>query len=268
MILHDYHIHSSFSGDSQMSMETACERAIALGLKEIAFTDHVDIDFPNSDPSFAIDYALYSDKFFEVKEKYKGRLKLVFGVEVGHQAHVYEENMALLLKYPFDFIILSTHVFDKLDIHAGDFCKGKSREQSYTRYLEGVRESLSFFNHYSVYGHIDLIRRYGGYKENCFHPGEFSHLLDDILKTIAHTGHGIEINTSGFKYGLGSPMPTLHILKRFKELGGEIITIGSDAHAPEHIAHHFDVAVDMLKEAGFKYIANFEQLQAKFELID
>ncbi|MGE4284144.1 MAG: histidinol-phosphatase HisJ family protein, partial [Clostridia bacterium] len=224
MILHDYHIHSSFSGDSQMAMDTACEKAISLGLKEIAFTDHVDFDYPDFDNVFMIDYKQYYKQYRELKEKYKSRLKIVLGIEIGIQPHIYQETLALLHKYPFDFIILSTHVADKLELHTGDFCKGKSREQAYTRYLECVKEAVSTFNLYSVHGHLDLIRRYGGYKENYFHEDEFNDLLDYILQTIAQTGHGLEINTSGFRYGLGSPMPTLHILKRFKQLGGEIVT--------------------------------------------
>ncbi|NLY43534.1 MAG: histidinol-phosphatase HisJ family protein [Clostridiaceae bacterium] len=266
--MHDYHIHSNFSTDSQMSMEAACEKAIDIGLTDIAFTDHVDFDYPNFDDSFMIDYHEYRIALQKVREKYQDKLTIAFGVEIGLQPHVHQETLNLLNEHPFDFIILSTHVIDHLDMHVGDFCAGKTREQSYERYLKEVYDSVSSFDKYSVYGHLDLIRRYGGYTDNFFRPGEFDDLLNSILKKIIESGHGIEINTSGFRYGLGTPMPTLDILKKYKELGGELITIGSDAHSPEYIGHGFDYALDMLRCAGFRYIANFKQLNPIYVPID
>ena len=260
----DYHVHSNFSGDSDMSMEAACEQAILLGLKEIAFTDHVDYDYPTFDTAFMIDYDQYMIEFSKTKEKYKDRLKVVLGVELGIQPHVHEESKALLQKYDFDFVIASTHCVDRLELHVGEFCHNKTREQAYIRYLEDVLHTITTFDNFNVYGHIDLIRRYGGYQDNCFHPGEFSDLLDQIMLTLIKKEKGLELNMSGYRYNLNSSMPPLHILKRFKELGGEMVTIGSDAHTPEFIAHHFDEAYEILQQLGFRYITTFEKMKPIF----
>ena len=88
--------------------------------------------------------------------------------------------------------------------------------------------------------------------------------IDEILKTLILKNIGLECNTAGFKYGLGFPNPHMDILKRYRELGGEIITVGSDGHKPEHLAYDFHKVPDILKEAGFSYYTIFKERKPEF----
>ncbi|MBZ4665092.1 histidinol-phosphatase HisJ family protein [Mahella sp.] len=265
--MYDYHIHSNFSTDSNMTMDQACRQSIALGLKEIAFTDHLDIDYPNFDDQFMIDFSLYTEQYNAVRVKYAPRLKVIKGIEIGLQPHTLRQSLEIASSYEFDYIIASTHVVDKLDLHNGDFCRGKTKEQAYRRYLEDMYDCIKSFPIFNVLGHIDLIRRYGDYDDKSMKYGDYADILNVILKWLIENGKGIEINTSGFRYNLNSTMPTPEFVRRYKELGGEILTIGSDAHSIDYIAYNFDLAYDIAREAGFKYVTTFEQQQPSFKKI-
>ena len=117
---------------------------------------------------------------------------------------------------------------------------------------------------FDVYGHLDYIVRYGPNKNKYYTYETYADVLDEILRTLIQRGKGIELNTAGFKYGLGHAHPILPVLKRYKELGGEIITLGSDGHAPEQIAWDFDKVPELLKEAGFTHFTTFQERKPIF----
>ncbi|HOQ16211.1 MAG TPA: histidinol-phosphatase HisJ family protein [Defluviitaleaceae bacterium] len=264
MFFADYHVHTSFSSDCQESMENQIQKAIELGLKEIALTDHVDFDYPDPQFPFMIDYDKYMIEFDRIKEKYKDKINIILGVEIGYQPHIVNELNDFFSKYDFQFIICSMHACDRLDLYNGDFFKGKEQKNAYLRYFECVLDNVKKYNYYDVYGHLDYINRYGNYENKILSYEDYSDIIDTILKTIIEAGKGIEINTSGFRYGLGHPSPQFAIVKRYKELGGEIITVGSDAHRKEDICSHFDCAYEMLKKAGFSKITVFKNRKASF----
>lgn len=263
----DCHVHSSFSGDSDMNCDTALNTALDIGLEGIAFTDHLDYDYPDYDDVFLIDFDKYSVFMDELKKNYTGRIKVLKGIEVGIQPHVIESSLEVVNKYDFDLVIASVHIVDKLDLHNGDFCKSKTQKEAYTRYLEEVLKTVNSFSNFDIFGHIDLIRRYGCYDDKTLKYTDYMDLIDEILAKLISMGKGIEVNTSGFRYSLNSPMPDFEIIKRFKELGGEIISTSSDAHYPEHIGYKFDYLKEMLKKAGFSYTAHFEQRKPMFTKI-
>ena len=120
--------------------------------------------------------------------------------------------------------------------------------------LEKIKNAQSDVD-FDVYGHLDYVVRYGPNKNQFYSYQKYAEVIDEILRTLIQKGKGIELNTAGFKYGLGHAHPTLDILKRYKELGGEILTIGSDGHTPEQIAWEFDIVPSLLKEAGFDVIS-------------
>jgi len=264
MYFADYHTHSDFSSDSTTPMEKNIKQAIALDLKEIAITDHIDFDYPDPDFSFVFEYESYKKQVDFLSEKYRNKIKILLGVEIGLQTHVYEEIENFLSKNYFDFIIGSTHCIDKCDLFTNDFFIGKTKYEAYYRYFEDVLNHIKKFSNFNVYGHLDFINRYGDYKDKTMIYSEFKDITDEILKELISRGKGIELNTSGFRYGLGHTHPQFEILKRYKELGGEIITVGSDAHVSKDICYHFDIAYNMLKEAGFEYITTFDNQHPKF----
>ncbi|MBO8159123.1 histidinol-phosphatase HisJ family protein [Thermosyntropha sp.] len=259
----DYHVHTDFSGDCNTSMEEMIKKAIKLGLKELAFTDHVDYDYP--DPSFeAIDYNTYTKFFEELKSKYEKKINLLLGVEVGYQPHIKKNIEELLQTYPFDFVICSTHMADRLDFYTGDFFQAKNQNESYRRYFENVLDAVNQFQNYDVYGHLDFIVRYGNFKSKTLAYADFKDIIDEILRKIIANGSGIEINTSGYRYKLNQLHPQTEIVKRYKELGGEIITVGSDAHRAEDLCSHFDIAYALLEKLDIKYIATYRQRKCSF----
>ncbi len=259
----DYHTHTSFSGDSQAPMESMVKRAVELGLSEMVFTDHVDYDY--ADPVFeTIDFEHYLKSFNYCKDKYRKDIKLLMGVEIGYQPHVESRIEALLAQIDFDFVIYSTHMADHLDFYTGAFFEGKERELAYNRYFENVWQSIKKTDNFNVYGHLDFIVRYGHYDAKNLSYYEHAPIIDRILRDIIYGGSGIEINTSGFRYGLGQMHPQADIIRRYYKMGGEIITVGSDAHDPKDLCADFNRAYTLLREIGFKYINAYEARKARF----
>ena len=144
------------------------------------------------------------------------------------------------------------------------FFQGRTEYEAYHRYFEVLLENLNTFSCFNTCGHIDYVVRYGPQKNRNYSYEKYQDILDEILKTLIQKQIGLECNTAGFKYGLGHPNPTEKILARYRELGGEILTLGSDAHAPEHIAYNFRETGEILKACGFRYYTIFKEGQPEF----
>lgn len=262
----DSHVHSNFSGDSDMPAEAACEKAIELGLDGIAFTDHLDYDFPNFDISFMIDFNKYAAFMTKLKAAYENKLKVFMGIEVGIEPQNVKDSEKIVKQYDFDFVINSTHIVDRKDPYIGEYYIGKTKREAFQRYLEVILDNITRYTDYDIVGHIGYIRRYGNYEDRSLRHVDYSDLLDAILHKVISDGKGIEINTSGYR-SIGTPIPDFDIVKRYKELGGEILTVGSDAHFSEHIALNFKEVQKHLKDIGFNYLAHFEKRKPVFEKI-
>lgn len=261
--LFDYHMHSSFSADCTASMEEMIEGAIRKGLTEICFTEHIDYDYPDDTIVFDFDKKDYDRKVKELQAKYEGRLRIKKGVEIGVQPHLLGQYEALLDKETFDFIICSMHTVEKKGLHYGDIFIGKTTEEAFSAYYDELLYCVKNFKQYNILGHVDLIKRYAKERvDNDFHA-----VLTDIFNIIIPEGKGIELNTSGVRYGLSNGMPSDDILKLYKQCGGEIITLGSDAHNPEDIAFQFRESLELFQSIGFRYIATFENQKPTFHPI-
>lgn len=265
MIYSDFHFHSSYSGDSEASMEAMIERGIALGLKTLCFTEHMDYDYdPQCDENFLLDTEDYLKGFLHYKEIYGDRIDLRFGVELGLQPHLAQRHKLYLLEYPFDFVIGSSHLIHGIDPYYPKFFQLKDETSCYLEYFESILENMEAFHEFDVYGHIDYIVRYCPSRKEDYSWRGFADIIDEILKKLISLGKGIEVNTGGFKYKLGHPNPHEDIIKRYGELGGEIITVGSDAHAPEYLGFEFSKVSEILKSAGFRYYTVFKERKAEF----
>lgn len=261
----DNHIHSKFSTDSKMDAEEACQKAVEIGLTGLVFTDHVDYDFPDFDESFLINFDKYFEAFTALKDKWKEKLDILIGVEMGFQPQILERINKVLLDYPFDFVINSVHIIDRLDPYTGMFFRGRSQRQSYQRYLQELLVSVKAYDNYDIIGHIGYAARYGDFEDKPLRYADYSDLLDQILKAVIAQGKGIELNTSGLRSDLMQPIPGYDVFKRYFELGGEILTLGSDSHFVEHLGHCFKEAASHLKDIGFRHVAHFEKRKPVFE---
>ena len=143
------------------------------------------------------------------------------------------------------------------------FWKERSVDETCEAYFKSIIDNIKSYKNFDTYGHIDYIIRYAPEKNKNYTYHKFADVLDDVLKTIIHNNIALEVNTAGYKYGLGQPNPQTDILQRYRELGGELITIGADAHRPDHIAYDFKKAETLLKDLGFKYYTIFKKRQAQ-----
>ncbi len=259
----DHHVHSEFSGDCNTPIEDVVKRAIKLGLKEVIFTDHQDYEYPSDEFCFEIDFEKYVEKIKTLREKYL-EIDILMGVEIGYQANLNPKIDKLLNTYPFDFVICSIHAWNGMELDQGDIFKGKTQAEGYREYFEYLKYTVENFQNCEVYGHLDFIVRYGNFENKVLRYEDYKDIIDDILKTIINNGKGIEINTSGLRYNLNTMLPNKDILRRYYELGGKIITLGSDAHRAEDLCSDFDLAIKELKEIGFKEITTFKNRKPSF----
>ena len=278
MIISDFHTHSSNSGDSDTKMQLQIEAAIKKGITQLCITEHMDIDYPAPPKGHEADYCdfnldcdSYKNEFDEMYKKYctssitNKDFCLYYGVELGLQAHIADLNREFLSGKSFDFVIASSHVLDHEDPYYPSYWNGKNEPDVFNHYFESIYENICLFDNFDVYGHIDYIVRYGHSKDYSY--SSVSDVIDSILKKLIESGKGIEINTGGLRSGLKYPNPCPDVLRRYRELGGEIITIGSDAHVPEHIAFGFDIAGSILKDCGFKYYTIFKNRKPMFLML-
>lgn len=259
----DCHLHSSHSGDSNTPMEEMILAGIARGLTTMCFTEHQDINYPDSPENPGNIFLLNTDSYLYelacLKEKYKNQIRLLFGVELGLQPDIMRQNAIYAKSYEFDFIIGSTHICHGKDPYYPAFFEGRSVEEAYREYFESILENIKKFSNFDVCGHLDYVIRYSTDKDSNYSHDKYKDIIDAILEILLEKGKGIELNTGGIKSGMKDFHPCTDILKRYRELGGEIITVGSDSHDIAHIGDYFQRATEVLKECGFRYYTVFEQ---------
>lgn len=272
----DNHVHSYFSTDSEASFESIIESALEKKLSSVCFTDHMDYDFPSEteEPEFVFDPDSYFARLQKLQKKYTD-FPIRIGVELGLKQGVRKSALELTESYPFDFVIGSTHLIDNMDPYEEAYWKTNGEAKGISRYYETTLENIKQGFDYDVYGHIDYVLRYAPtirhgkndpQKKEAFinrSMSENEELLREIFREIIKHGKGIEINTAGFTKGLGHPNPHETLLACYKELGGEIITMGSDAHEATYLGSHFEKAYAILKKSGFSQYTEFHQRKPK-----
>lgn len=267
--MYDYHVHSSFSGDCKYSMEDMVKGALEKNIKILSFTDHVDYDYGNDELDFVFDTEDYFKELKKIKSNYKGQIEVLSGIELGMQPHLVKNINEKINLENFDFIIMSIHTVMGKEMHHGELFADRDLIDAYFLYYDEMLEVLDNFSNFDIVGHINLIDRYVKYMDNnTVKLEEYKELIEKVLKKIIEKDKGIEINTSGIRYGINSFHPTVELLSLYKELGGEIVTIGSDAHSPDNIGFDYDDAVELLRELDFKYITTYKNRKKHFIKIE
>lgn len=261
-MISDSHLHTCFSTDSESRPEEMIEQAIRLGMKQMCITDHCDMDYP-ADPElgekpFRLDTEVYQRKITELREKYRGRMELRFGVELGLQMHLKERLETYVSRYPFDYVIGSLHLLDGKDPYDPDSFAELTDEELYRKYFLAEAENIRNFHEFQSFGHLDYVVRYGKKKAADYRYDIFREEIDEILRLLIEYEIALEINTGGLKYGLGFPNPHPDILKRYRQMGGRLITVGSDAHEPCYVGYRFDTVKELLIDAGYRYYTQFD----------
>ena len=256
----DYHMHSRVSFDGHHTGLAMAQAAVAAGLKEICFTDHLDYDPLGQMGKLDFDTDAYNAEYDHLEIP---GLKIRRGAEFGMDIHNLEQFQRDLQRRHFDFVLGSVHFVDDLDVYYEGYWQDKTVFQAERRYLEATLETVRLHNDFDVLAHLTYIG-----KTKC-HPApravpfdEHRELIDEILRVVAAKGKGLEMNSSGVDR-CGGFLPTIDYFRRFKELGGEIITIGSDAHTSDRVGQYSFDACSLLKEV-FGYVCTFEDRKPIF----
>ena len=290
----DCHLHTCFSGDSETPVRDQLDRAIALGMQAVCITDHHDWDAPNEkgemDDRFLLDFPRYIPALREIREEYRGKIDMGIGVELGLQLHARQdtENVMRLYGDAFDFIIGSIHFVDHYDVYypqwfAMDVSESRSDERyihasrhipsreeaeavtpekeaaRYRHFFEVTLKRLEAYDCFDTLGHLDFVVRYGPNRNQFYDFKTYGDIISAILELLIRKDKALEVNTGGFKYGLGHPNPCEDVLKRYRELGGRLLTVGSDAHVPGFVGYEFDRTAELLKEICFREYALYRK---------
>lgn len=260
MIVADFHTHSSFSTDSTEPLIEMAKAAAEKGLRTICLTEHLDYDYPGGE--FLLDTEAYRAELMRVKSELSGKVEVLFGVELGVMDYLAPRLNEFAAAWDFDFIIGSSHLVDGKDPYYPEYFESLGSRNGILRYFESILANVRAFDDFDVYGHLDYVVRYS--PEKSYEPLDYREIIDEILKALISLGKGIEVNTAGIASGMGYPHPNAFILRRYKELGGETVTVGSDAHAGARVAADFYRAQAALEAAGFDRYAVFRHRKPEF----
>ena len=259
----DYHTHTrfSFDGAKNSSPESLCEAAIARGVTDLAITDHfecnwrAEVAFPPYDADRAY------EEIMAAKEKYKGKVNLTYGIEIGQANQYPEEAKALLLSHDYEFVIGSIHnLRGALDFHYWDF-KRIFEDMSpayigycFERYINELCEVVDTLDKIDTVAHLTYLQRYCAMSGNEYDFMAHADKMAVLFEKIAKRDIALEVNVSTLWKGFGFPMPQKEILSLYRDCGGRLITVGTDSHSPEHIGECVDRAFDNLREIGLRDI--------------
>jgi len=284
MNLIDCHTHTQFSVDSEADINECVRRAAELGLAAYAITDHCECNawYPEEHYSakekevldtfdYANDFEASVSAVTALKEKYAGKLNLICGTELGQILHDKEVAEKVNADKRLDFIIGSNHqIFGEKDFYYLDYEKMSMDdiyallEQYFKEVAEMCRTGL-----FDVLGHITYCLRYMKQRSGIEADiSRFDDIIAESFRTLAQNGKGIEINTSGLRQGFGATFPDLKYTKMFRELGGEILSVGSDSHTVADIGADVQAGAEIAKAAGFTHLTYFKERKPVFVKID
>jgi histidinol-phosphatase (PHP family) len=264
--MYDYHAHTIFSADAVDSLDQMISTAADKGYSEIAITDHDDALHPETLTPSYLDLDAYTQALTDAAGRWNrpgSPITLIRGMEIGMTlGDALVQGSKDAQSYDFDFIIGSVHAARGGYIDEDVYLGKRSYEAKIRDYYQELIDCLKVFDNFDVIGHINNIDRYvDHYPENEL----FMDLADEAMTRIIDMGKGIEINTSSYRKGMGDrTTPTLDILKRYKALGGEILTIGSDAHRTGDVGRGLDKGLELAKAAGFEYLTTFRLRKPSF----
>lgn len=267
----DAHVHSTFSPDARSTLSDMCERAIELGLEAVYFTEHLDLDPRDSGYRF-FDPERYFSAIADARNRYGDLLEIGAGVEVCYQSHREEEIAHWLDAWPWDLVLGSVHIVDAYGdwvmipdrVSMARWAHRRTADEAYRPYFEELlRAARSGL--FDVLAHVDLVKRYGVEHYGPFDSHAFGDALDAVLEAAVETGTGLEVNTSGLYQPPCEPFPSAAILRRYQELGGHIITVGSDSHDHMQLGRGLADGYTCAGSAGFKAVARFRGRQPHLE---
>ncbi|MBP1743892.1 MAG: histidinol-phosphatase [Firmicutes bacterium] len=256
--MYDTHVHTDFSTDSKMKLEEAMAKA-TLDNKQLILTEHMDLNYPKPG-EFIFDV----NEYFKQYSQYRSD-DLLLGLELGMTEECLGEGKKIVESHPFDFVLGSIHVVDNLDLYYEAFYKGKVKSEAYGKYLQAMLVCVKNFHFVDSMGHIDYIARYGRYEDKEIYYHEHAEIMDEIFRMLIANDTSIELNTRRFdkKDVIEKLLP---IYKRYAELGGKHVTVGSDAHTPEAIGNAERLAKEFAESCKLK-IVYYKERKIEYEKV-
>ena len=267
MVLFDNHNHSQFSFDGQRtSVEASARAALSAGLGGICFSDHCDHYVPPMKASFEdlkpeyFDVAEQQAEIGRVQDLLEEGVKILKGIEIGMYEECHEQIRNVLSSNSFDQVLASVHYIQQTDPYYGGYYEGKDWKQAYGGYLETIYKEMTWLGDFDIMGHYDYIVRYAPYPVTSIRYRDFSDIFDEMFRYLIYEGKALEINTKSYEGHRGRIVELDHnVLLRYREMGGEIISLGSDSHEPSRVGAGFTFHAELLKSLGFRWTAHYEQ---------
>ena len=266
--LFDTHNHCEFSFDGKRTTaQRSAQSAYEKGIGGIVFTDHYDLwapEVPGENMPWPQDFDIIAQQaeLERLQGMFNNGFKVLKGIEIGMNEHSRDNIRKTVNEYQFDQVIASVHYLKDSDPYYKSFFEGKDWKEAYGLYLETIYNEATLLEDFDIIGHFDYVARYAPYPQNSITYKDFSDILDTLFRYMIQNGKALEINT---KQSSGSnSRPTVldkDLLLRYREMGGEIISLGSDSHIPEGVADRFTEYVAFLKSLGFRWGAHYEKRQ-------
>jgi len=255
----DYHVHSHISADCRVSMADMAQAARAAGIRELCFTEHIDIDLPG-ELDFSVDMGRYRAEIAAIRAQFPD-IAIRMGAEAGLDLRTKDAMPELLTG--LDYVVGSQHVVYGQDPYYQEVWGQHTQREIYEEYLAESLRCASACDFYDVLGHLGYIAKFCPYEDRLMRYADFPDAIDAVLRLLVEKGKGLEVNTNGL-YMTPDTMPETPIVRRYRELGGEIVTVGSDAHYESVVGHAVPETLAMLKNIGFRYVCAFDQRQPQF----
>lgn len=252
----DYHMHTHFSADSEAKPEGHILTAIQKGLDEICFTDHKDFHYP--DCPFDLDADAYFLELQQLQKKYADKIQIKIGLEMGLDIDFIDDIYTFVNSHDYDYVIGSIHVIGQTEFfEPALFFKGKTKEEAHREFFLNTLKCVKTFDCFNCLGHLDYICRYGPYEDKHVDHVLYQDIIDEILKTLIQKGKGIEVNTSGYRDLKTCGFPNFDIVQRYYDLGGRIITVGTDSHTSDRVGEHVEDVLKEYQRIGFEDVSTF-----------
>ncbi|HML24039.1 MAG TPA: histidinol-phosphatase HisJ family protein [Aggregatilinea sp.] len=256
----DYHMHTHHSCDARDSMTTMAQAALAQGIHEIAFTEHFDPK-PEDICAGSYDPAPYFAELEEVRQQFAPQgLTIRAGLEVG-EYHLYADTIQPVVDaWPYDYVLGSLHWVGDNSVFDADYFSAHTPADTASAYFTELAQ-LARHGGFDVLSHADVIKRTSFRVYGRFDIADWEDVVRPVWQACIDNGIGIEINTSGLRLEVGQTQPSLPALKWYHDMGGDLLTLGSDSHRPEHVGFGLAAAMDLAREAGFTRLCTYERRQ-------
>ncbi|MEW6569163.1 MAG: histidinol-phosphatase HisJ family protein [Chloroflexota bacterium] len=256
MIPYDYHIHTDFSCDCDVPMAEMCRAAIARGLPEIGFTEHFDL--VPEDPCYAsFRVEAWWKELERCRETFGEALVIRAGIEAGEPHRFTTAVAQLLARFPWDYCLGALHWVGPTMIWNREYYD-QPEDQAYRDYFAELGR-VAMAGGFDILAHMDALKRYGVERYGPYDPRRYEADIRAVLRACAESDLALEINTSSLRRSIRETSPAQLVLTWFRQEGGRWVTVGSDAHLPEHVGFGLEQCLDTIHAAGFESVACFER---------